>query len=269
MTPNLLKKRSKGYEQFDIQKYKDSIARSELPAEHIPSIIKGLGNINNYFTTAQLCTKTYKLILKQSKTYAANYNLKRAVYALGPTGYPFEKLCAQILKAKGYEIEVSVVKEGKFVRHEIDVVAKREDNILYCECKFHSNKSQKNDVKIPLYVNSRWMDLQANLDFKVDYALLSNTPFSKDAVAYAKGVGMKLYSLNDPSCTSLLDMIKKYKVYPVTSLRSLSLKHKKALLQKGIVTIKQVSAETLEEEGVEPQKIEKILQEVKILTRPN
>ena len=45
---------------------------------------------------------------------AANYDIKRAIYNLGPTGYPFEILCAQMLMAKGYETKVSVIKKGKF-----------------------------------------------------------------------------------------------------------------------------------------------------------
>ena len=44
------------------------------------------------------------------------------------------------LKAKGFETKVSVMKDGCFVKHEIDVVAKRDDRNIYAECKFHNKK---------------------------------------------------------------------------------------------------------------------------------
>ncbi|MCT4641032.1 MAG: restriction endonuclease [Bacteriovoracaceae bacterium] len=269
IVPILIKKRSRAFEQFDLNKFKKSILKSGLEKEKLTQVIHEIGNPKDYFSTAELSSKTYKLLLRHSKAYAANYNLKKAIQNLGPTGYPFEILCGQILQAKGYNTQISVIVEGKYVKHEVDVIAKRQDKILYCECKFHSKYSFKNDVKVPLYIHSRWIDIQNNMPNKISYALISNTSFSKDAMAYANGVGLELYSLCNKHTKSILDLIKKYKVYPITSLKSLPLKNKKNLLNKGIVTIKELNNSMLEKELIELKKIKKIMQEITILTRPN
>ncbi|MBU1071430.1 ATPase, partial [Patescibacteria group bacterium] len=50
-----------------------------------------------------------------------NYNLKRAIFKLGPTGYPFEEFVAKVLQQFSYHTKVGVMLEGKCVKHEIDI----------------------------------------------------------------------------------------------------------------------------------------------------
>lgn len=195
--------------------------------------------------------------------------MKQSLYALGPTGYPFEVLCSELFKAKGFKTSVSVTKRGKYVSHEVDVIATRADKVVYCECKFHSQKHHKNDIKIPLYVYARYLDLKSsNRGRDFSYALLTNTCFSKDAIKYSKGVGLDLFSMNYPKKNTFIDLIKKYKVFPVTALHSLKVRSKKELLEKRIVVIKQIKVSDLNEIGLNETEITKVLQEIKILTRP-
>ena len=267
----VVRKRANFDELFNEKKYRSSLKKSGLSNQNCDEIYDEVCHkLDRYFTTAELHSKTYKAILKRSRVIAANYDIKRAIYNLGPTGYPFEILCAQMLMAKGYETKVSVIKKGKFVKHEVDIIAKRKDKNLYCECKFHNRKGYKDDIKVPLYVNSRFVDIkEANPKEHFEYALFSNTSFTQDAVKYAEGEGLLLYSMNYPKKNTFIDLIRKYKVYPITALKSLKVSVRKNLLEEGIVVVKQMRKEVLEKYNLKESEISKVMQEVKILTRPN
>jgi hypothetical protein len=200
---------------------------------------------------------------------AANYNVVKAIYALGPTGFPFEILCSEMLKAKGFKTTVSVIKKGKFVNHEVDVVAEREDVNVYFECKYHGKKFYKNDIQVALYINSRYLDIQAgNPEEKFRYGIISNTYFSEDAMKYSRGVGILLYSMNYPKDNNFIDLIQRYKVYPISVLRSLKVSDRKLLFDKKIVVVKQMNRKCLENLEIPESNIVKILKEVKELTTP-
>ncbi len=266
----IVRKKSKLEEEFSINKYKKSLEKAGISKKKCREIYNEIEpKLSHYFSSSELHHKTYKIILKHSKIYAANYDIKRAIYNLGPTGYPFEVLCAEMLKAKGYKTRVSVYKKGMFVKHEVDVVAERSDGNIFCECKFHNAKLHKNDIKIPLYVHSRFLDIQeANPKEKFVYALMSNTDFSVDAIKYSQGVGLLLFSMNYPVKNTFVDIIKKYKVYPISVLKSLKVRDRNTLLDKGIVVLKQLKDNDLEAIGLKKTERDKILQEVKVLTRP-
>lgn len=267
----LMHKRSRQIEKFNLEKYKLSIMAAGLDDKSADRFLDEVHvDPKDYFSSAQVHQATYKALLKKSAVVAANYNIPNAIYALGPTGYPFEVLCAEMLSAKGYQTEVSVMKRGKFIDHEVDVVAQRDDGDIYFEAKFHNRKHFKNDVKVALYVYSRYLDIQwAMPEKKIQYAIISNTAFSKDAIKFARGVGMILIAMNYPHKDTFIDHIRRYKIYPVTVMKSLKKGQKRALLEHNIVTVKQLSSEILEKIGVQGPALTKAMQEARILTRPN
>ncbi len=262
-----IRKMNQKLEAFDEKKFKRSLKAAgisdEVSKEVVKEVSKGL-DIGS--TTTNIHQKTYRALKRRSKIGAANYHIKRAIYKLGPTGYPFEVLCAEMLKAKGYKTQVSVLKKGKYVKHEVDVVARRNDGDIYCECKFHNRKFYKNDVKIPLYVHSRYLDiLEGNPELNMHYALISNTQFSDDAIKYAEGVGLKLYSMNYPKKNTFCHLISRYKIYPITVLSTLRARDQKTLLARRIVIIKHIKRSHLERLGLTPSEIRKVLNEIKLL----
>lgn len=263
-----IKKRKRSYEKFNEQKYRKSLDLAGLSKDHSSQIVEKIQRSKkDCRSTTALHNATCKEILKISKVLAANYNIIKAIYALGPTGFPFEILCSEILKAKGFKTTVSVIKAGEFINHEVDIVASREDVNIYFECKFHSKKKYKNDVQLPLYVNSRFLDIRAaNPDEKFQYGIISNTTFSADAIKYSAGVGILLYSMNYPKEHNFIDLIRRYKVYPISVLRSLKVSDRKKLLNKKIVVIKQVNRKSLEEVEISEANIVRVLKEVNELT---
>ncbi|MGK7371644.1 MAG: hypothetical protein ACNS64_15640, partial [Candidatus Halalkalibacterium sp. M3_1C_030] len=113
-------------------------------------------------STKKLYKEAFRLLKKQSDRYAGRYKLKEALLELGPTGYPFEKFIAELLNRLNYSTEVGQVIEGNCVSHEIDVLAEKENEHYIIECKFHNRKDHKCNVKVPLYIQSRFLDVKKN-----------------------------------------------------------------------------------------------------------
>ncbi len=235
-----IKKYSGFVEEFDKKKLKDSLIltgvskkiASEVIQELVPKIKPGM-------STTRVHNLTFQSLQKKSKIHAANYRIKRSILELGPSGYPFEILCSELFKAKGFKTEVGVIIKGEFVSHEVDVVAIKPGCTIMAECKFHNFKKHKNDIKTALYIYARSLDIKNNKKSREfdQYAICTNTHFSKDAITYAKGVGMKLLSLNkDPEC-SMIGNIIKHKLYPITCLRTIKKKLIPILLERKIVVI--------------------------------
>lgn len=105
-----------------------------------------------------------KEFFRNSKTpqLASKYNPKQALAELGPSGYLFEKYVAALLTAVGYKTIINVTLNGECVHHEIDVLAEK-DSITYpVEVKFHTNPSQRTDIRVALYIWARYKDIESN-----------------------------------------------------------------------------------------------------------
>jgi hypothetical protein len=61
----------------------------------------------------------------------------------------------------GYTVAYNRFLQGRCVQHEIDIIAERDGRRLFAECKFHNRATYRNDVKLPLYLRARSLDLAA------------------------------------------------------------------------------------------------------------
>jgi hypothetical protein len=68
--------------------------------------------------------------------------LKRAIFDLGPSGFPFEHFIGELFAHQGYDVEVGVILDGACVGHEVDVLA------------------TKSTIQVPLYIDSRFRDIR-------------------------------------------------------------------------------------------------------------
>lgn len=268
----VIRKRCQDYEPFDLVKLKESLKKSGASYSMCNDIIDEISpKLKDGTTSNQVFKLARQSLAKKSKVLAANYHLVRAIYELGPTGYPFEVLCAQMLAKKGFKTEVGKIIKGKYVSHEVDVVAKRDDVSLLCECKFHNKNTGKSHVKVPLYIHSRFLDIleEHGKSSYNAYAIFSNTTFSKDAIAYAEGVNIKLFSMNYPKKNTFVDHIIRYKIYPITCLKSLRKRDANYLLDKGIVVIKQLKENItmLAQRDVNNKEINAIQREINLLLK--
>ncbi|EQC46411.1 restriction endonuclease [Bacteriovorax sp. BSW11_IV] len=262
-----LQKRQKHFEKFDPKKLKRSLELSGAPKHVCDDVYGSLEDrLENNFTTKKLHNMAYRLLHKKSKIAAANYHIKRGVEELGPTGFPFEMLCAELLRMKGFDVKVGVIVEGEFVKHEVDVIGVRPDLTVMAECKYHNSRAHKNDIKTALYIYARSLDIKNNvhsLNFD-KYMIITNTYFSKDAIAYAEGVGLILISMNHPHEFNLIESISKYRTYPVTCLRSLKKSIARDLIHRKIIVIRQLKKRkrVLAEYGLDKSEIKVVIDEI-------
>lgn len=268
------KKKNKYRERFSLKKLKRSLLRSgasQALARDICQKIKDCHHCEEISSTA-LHNHVMRLLRRKKPLIAANYRLKRGISELGPSGYPFEVLCGEILKSRGYKTQVGKTVQGAYVSHEVDVIAKKPNRVLMGECKYHNSYGHKNDVKIPLYIKSRADDINKNpksLNHD-EFVIFSNTVFTLDAQKYAKGVGLRLVSLDDND-DNVIEYMKACKLYPITCLSSLKKREHQALLKKKIVTISQLDKKIMSAEikkmNFSKEQIVKIQNEIKLLQR--
>jgi len=163
---------------------------------------------------------------------------------------------------------------GKCVEHEVDVVARNEQEQVMIECKFHSDSKRNCDVKVVLYIESRFRDVAAvwklaQPDDNRQYfgMVATNTRFSEDAIRYAECAGLRLVSWDYPAGNSLKDWIDRSGYHPITSLSQLKITEKQYLLEKGVVLCRDLKENVplLKEMGWPENKIDKLLAEANLL----
>ncbi len=271
----VVKKYNGEVEPFSFKKLQNSLKRSGATPEEIKIIINMIKNtVYNGISSKEIYKKAFQQLRKMNRVYASKYSLKRAIAELGPTGYPFEKLIGALLKHRGYDVQVGVVLSGYCVNHEVDVLAKKNTDAFPVECKFHSKYNSVNNVRIPLYIHSRFLDLQKkwNVDSNKKTTLrqawiVSNTKFTLEAIKYASCVGIRLLGWNYPENDGINQHIDKFGLYPITALTSLTKREKDLLIKQDVILVKELVAEhlILHKIGLTPQKSKRILSEAKKL----
>lgn len=253
-------------EPFSEEKLRQSLARagaSDILSKWIAGKIKQ--KVKDRTRTSEIHDQAFELLRKEEGPFAARYRLKRAIMELGPTGHPFEKLVAWVLKAEGYEAETNLMIRGKCVTHEVDVVAKKEGRQIMVEAKYHNEPGIKSDVKIAMYVHSRFEDIKS-VDRWDEAWLVTNTKLTGDAREYSACVGLTAIAWNYPHERSLQRLIEQSHLHPLTSLLTLDGWAKRTLLEKGLVLAKEVNADALFSLGLKEKKVRAVMDEVNALT---
>lgn len=244
----LVKKASGDMEEFSEDKLRFSLERINTSQKSINKIIAHVASeIKDGDRTEDIYKHTFSLLRDYERNSASRYSLKRAIFELGPSGFPFEKLVGELLKAEGFSIETDVMVQGLCVTHEVDAVGERDDKHVMVECKFHNQAGAKTDVKITLYVQARFEDIEKAWKKQLGHSrklheawLVTNTKLTSDAIAYAACVGMKAIGWSYPPGESLEERIERSGLHPVTCLTTLNNLQKRQLIDNGIVLCKQV-----------------------------
>lgn len=265
-------KSSGGVEPFSRKKLFRSLKRSGLPVDKCNRITNQVyKELKQGDNTRNIYQKALRLVNKESHYAAVQYSLKKSIFELGPAGHYFEKYVARYFNAIGFYTETGIILEGRWVKHEVDVIATKDKEKFYVECKFHNKIGIKNDIKTALYVKSRWDDLKKGPEGKnlSGFYLVSNTSFSKDAIRYSEGTGLRLLGVNAPADKSFLEEIKEMQLYPVTSLKRLPRNLKNYLLSKDVLLAEEVVSQLpiLEKFGMSEEEMEAVLFEIELLTR--
>jgi hypothetical protein len=236
-------------EEFNIQKLVDSLIRSGASEDVARDIARKVeSQIKPSMHTKHIFRIAKKILRQYSKAADMRYSIKKAIYMLGPAGYQFEKYFAGILKAYGYSAETNRFLKGYCVTHEVDIFAVRDDIGGVIECKYHSNGGNPTDIKIALYVYSRFMDIkkayELNHENRVSINegwLVTNTRCTSDAIKYANCVSLKIVSWKYPNENSLERMIENKKLYPVTILSSIKKTSLNILFKNDIILVRDIA----------------------------
>jgi len=266
-------------EPYDESKLRASLANAGAQKELINEISQSITEIlYEGIATKKIYREAFRQLKSASQKSAGRYKLKEAILELGPTGFPFEKFVAELLRQMGYQTEVGVTVQGDCVTHEVDVLATKGNEYFMIECKFHNRKENTCNVKVPLYIQSRFLDLKKNLsslpghEYKKHIGwIVTNTRFTIDAVQYGECVGLKLLSWDYPLKNGLKDLITRIGLHPVTSLSSINKKEKEMLLEMDVIFCTQLNEnpDHLSKIGMDNRKAGRVLKEVTAICNSN
>jgi len=258
--------------EFDSNKLKRSLLKSGADYQIVENIIENIqSQIFEGISTKKIYKLAFSMLKNESNAHAAKYNLRNAIQQLGPAGFFFEKYVARIFSYEKYETKTNLTLQGKCVSHEIDVVAKKNDEISLIECKFHPRNESLSNVKIPMYILSRFNDLKekkhslfsSNESF-TNCWIVTNNRFSKDAIEFGICSGIQLLSWDYPLKNNIRHKIDNYKLYPITCLTTLTLAEKEKLLLLNILLVSEIhnDASYLEEIKLSDNRKKNVLNEV-------
>lgn len=229
-------------EFFKVEKLRRSLRRAGAVPAEVNSIVSEINSIlYDGIRTQEIYRHAFSL-LRQSKTPAATrYSLRRALFGLGPSGFPFEKFLGKLFETEGYKTETGVILNGRCAPHEIDIAAYRQTDSFVGEAKFHARPGVKTDLQVAMYSYARLLDLKGvkicNDDVCniTNFWLITNTKFTTTAEKYGECVGLKMLSWDYPKKNNLHDRIQKARVYPITVIQSLSISQISVLISHDII----------------------------------
>lgn len=247
--PEIIITKSNGDEAvFSEDRFKASLHNAGASNEQIAMVLGALRKkLYPGMSTRQIYKLAFSLLRSSSRPVAARYNLKQAIMELGPSGFPFELFVSAILAHEGYRVKTGVFENGKCVRHEVDVRAEKDHTVCFVECKYHNHTGIDCDVKVPLYIHSRFNDIRSAYEANPGNNgktyigwVITNTHFTRDAITYGNCAGLRLLSWDYPITNGLKDIIDRTGLYPVTCLTSITKSEKRLLLESGIVLCREI-----------------------------
>lgn len=262
---------------FNPEKLKNSLLKSGAGKQEVETILQAIkSQVYDGISTKQIYKMAFALLKKTANSHAARYNLREAIRLLGPAGFFFEKYIARLFASEHYATVTNLTLQGKCVSHEIDVLVKKNHAIAMVECKYHVGRDAASDVKVPMYILSRFNDLkerQHAIFDKKDSILkcwiVTNNRFTVDAIDFAKCSGLNLLSWNYPEDNNLKTKNDNRYLYPVTCLTTLSISEKEKLLILDVILVKEMihNSDCLEKIGLSPNRIKNVLKEASELCR--
>ena len=244
----LIRKASGESELFDVSKLIRSLQKAGADSQKAESIANDISSsLYEGISTKKIYGMAFRMLRKHDHNNALLYKLKQSLFELGPTGYPFEQFIGEIYKRRGFSVEVAQILEGYSITHEMDVIATKNREQLFIECKYGNDQGKTISIQVPLYVRSRVNDIVKKRAEMPEYAnftffagLACNTRFSDDSIQYSKCNGISLLGWDYPQGNGLKEIMEQEKIFPITVLEQLTGQQKTLLMEQGIVTCAQL-----------------------------
>lgn len=243
-----VKKHSGELTDFDIEKLRLSLSKSGASDIEIEEVLECMQpEIHDGITTKALYKLAFRQLKKVNGTFAARYSLKRALRDLGPAGYYFEKWTSKFLQSYGYETIDNQLIDGHAVTHEADVIACKDEKLLWIECKFRNTVDAKISVTIPMYLLSRIKDISDKTYHLFDKErqfdqgwLITNAYLTSDSILFGEHYGIRMLSWDYPAKNSIKNLVDQKALYPITCLTTIAKREKDYLLEKNCVLVKDI-----------------------------
>ncbi len=269
-----IKKADGTSEYFKIEKLRRSLRRAGARNEEVDQIVGTIVNeLYEGMKTQEIYRRAFSLLREAEGTTAARYSLRRALFGLGPSGFPFEKFLARVFQTQGYTTKTGIILEGRCAPHEIDIAAYKPDHSFIGEAKFHARPGIKTDLQVALYSYARLLDLkersicnEAVCGIK-EFWLITNTKFTTTAEHYAECVGLRLLSWDYPKHNNLHDLIQRSRIYPITVVQSLSQSQIATLISYGAIVCQDIveNPRVLRHLHISEKRQERLLSEIKAI----
>jgi len=184
---------------YDQRKVLNSILRAGVRRNEVTKILAQVeSQLYNNIPTAKLYQIVAAEIEKQaSLAHSDFYRLREALAKIGPTD--FEKFVKRILDQSRYSCQWNQIVSGFCIEHQLDVVAKGQDNRFYMvEVKHHRNFHRESGLGTVAELWARFDDLDKGFQAgrnQYHFAaawLVTNTKFSEHAKKYARCKGLRL-----------------------------------------------------------------------------
>lgn len=257
--------------EFNLDKLRKSLLKSGASAMAVDTILLAIKeHMYEGISTKQIYKMAFSLLKKSANAHAARYNLREALRLLGPAGFFFEKYVARLFSYENYKTITNLTLQGKCVSHEIDVLVKKNETISMVECKYHAGRDVASDVKVPMYILSRFNDIKERTQPIFDKKnlvskcwIVTNNRFTADAITFAKCSGLSMLSWNYPEDNNLKTKNDTNSLYPVTCLTTLSGAEKEKLLILDVILVKEIinNSNCLDRIGLSSNRIKNILKE--------
>lgn len=261
-------------EEFRPKKLIASLKKAGAHPREIDEIVSRIQEtLKDGVQTQEIYRRAFEMLRDSSHPAAARYSLRRAIFGLGPTGFPFEDFLGKLFEAEGYKTKLRLTLRGKCAVHEVDLAAYSPQHTFVAEAKFHAHPGVKSDLQTVMYSYARFLDLQSARVCKDDTCgivstfVITNTKFTSAAISYAECSGLNLLSWNYPKKDSLQERVERSKLYPITVLTSLSNAQKQILLKANVIVCSEIAAkpQVLNTLGLSKRKFEAVVSEVRAL----
>ncbi len=265
-------------EYFKVEKLRRSLRRAGATPEEVNLIVSQIQEeIYDGIPTQEIYRRAFSILRKNELPTAARYSLRRALFSIGPTGFPFERLLARLFSVEGYQVRTGILIQGNCAEHEIDFAAFNDTHSFVGEAKFHARPGIKTDLQVAMYSYARLLDLKNNricqdsiCDIK-EFWLVTNTKFTSAVRRYAECVGLRLLSWDYPKNDNLHDRLQRHRLYPITVLQNLTPSQTTILIERDIIVCQDLleNTQVLRFLHISEQKQESIVNEAKAIISGN
>lgn len=233
--------------EYEPEKIRRTLLRAGAKPDLAEHILENVGRqMRDGMSTRALYAVVRREIKKASRRLASRYNLRDALLKLGPAGFKFEKYVASILNAYQYETETPEDEfAGLCVRHEVDVVARKNGRTIMIEAKFRNKFGDSVNLKDTMATWAAFVDFVEGAKTgkcpKFDEVwVVSNGRFSERALQFGvcRGIRMVGWGAEEHSLPRLVDHAT---LYPITVLDDIRAEEMDAFAENNLMLCREIA----------------------------